>query len=105
MQLARNFSFAGEPIEFELSCAHLVLIDPLALNGLSAGLQAVSDAPRSETAERFLDLSGALRIGLALVEDFRPGRYRLGMRILKRSPMRPIPRSSTSTVEQSALLT
>jgi hypothetical protein len=78
MQPIRNFSFAGEPIELELACSHIVLIDPLAQDGLRAELQILSGSPQSEIAEGLRDLSGGLRIGLALVGNFRPGRYKLG---------------------------
>jgi hypothetical protein len=78
MQTVRNFSFRGEPIEFELSCPYIVLIDPLALDGVSAELRTVSELPPSEMQERIRDLSGGLRIGLTQVSSFRKGRYRLG---------------------------
>jgi hypothetical protein len=85
MQTVRNFSFRGEPIEFELSCPSILLIDPLALDGLSAELQTMSQIPRSELPEKMRDLSGGLRIGLAQVKDFRQGRYRLGNEDLEES--------------------
>jgi hypothetical protein len=85
MQAVRNFSFRGEPIEFELSCPSILLIDPLALDGLSAELQTMSQIPRSELPEKMRDLSGGLRIGLAQVKDFRQGRYRLGNEDLEES--------------------
>jgi hypothetical protein len=78
MQTLRNFSFRGEPIEFELSCPYIVLIDPLALDGVSAELRTVSELPPSEMQEKIRGLSGGLRIGLAQVSNFRKGRYRLG---------------------------
>jgi len=85
MQPIRNFSFAGEPIELELACPHIVLIDPLALDGLSAELQTLSESSQSEIAEGLRDLSGGLRIGLASVGNFRPGRYKLGNEDLEES--------------------
>lgn len=78
MQQVRNFSFRGEPIEFELSCPHMVLMDPLALDGLSAELQTISQAPRSEMLETIRALPSGLRLGLAEVSNFRSGVYRLG---------------------------
>jgi hypothetical protein len=78
MQPVRNFSFSGEPIEFELSSPYILLIDPLALDGLSPELQTISEIPRSEIPERIRDLSGGLRIGLIQMSHFRAGRYQLG---------------------------
>lgn len=78
MQPIRNFSFRGEPIEFELSCPYMLLIDPLALDGLSAELQAIPQVPRSEMLEMIRILPGGLRVGLSQVSNFRAGRYRLG---------------------------
>lgn len=78
MQAVRNFSFRGEPIEFELYSPYILLIDPLALDGMSAELKTMSNVPRSEMQERIRDLAGGLRIGLAQVSDFRRGRYQLG---------------------------
>jgi len=78
MELVRNFSFRGEPIEFELSSPHILLIDPLALDGLRLDLKAISEVSRSEITESIRDLPGGLRIGHTQMSHFRPGRYRLG---------------------------
>ena len=78
MEVVRNFFFYGEPIEIELSGPHILLIDPLALDGLSADLQTLYEIPLSEILKRIRELSGGLRIGLAQVRDFCQGRYRLG---------------------------
>jgi hypothetical protein len=78
MQPVRNFSFRGEPIEFELSGPYIVLIVPRALDGLGADLQSISEIARGELPERIRGLPGGLRIGLTRISDFRPGRYRLG---------------------------
>ena len=78
MQIVRNFSFRGEPIEFELSGSSILLLDPLALDGLSADLQTMSEIPRNQIPERVRDLPGELRIGLTQMSDFRLGRYQLG---------------------------
>src|SRR6516165_9960470 len=78
MQIVRNFSFRGEPIEFDLSGSSILLLDPLALDGLSADLQTMSEIPRNQIPERVRDLPGELRIGLTQMSDFRLGRYQLG---------------------------
>jgi len=75
MEPVRNFSSRGEPIEFELSCPSVLLIDPLALDGLSAELQTMSEVPLGDMPEMIRDLPGGLRIGLAQVSHFRIGRW------------------------------
>jgi hypothetical protein len=78
MDVVRNFSFHGEPIEIELSGPYILLIGPLALDGLSADLQTMFEIPRGEIPERIRELSCGVLIGLAHVRDFCQGRYRLG---------------------------
>jgi hypothetical protein len=78
MQKVQNFSSRCEPIEFELSCPHILLIDPMALDGLRAELQEICQVPRNEILESLRVLPGGLRIGLAEVSNFHPGGYRLG---------------------------
>jgi hypothetical protein len=78
MESLRNFSFRGEPIEFRLSCSWILLIDPLALDGLSADLQVISKTALNEIPAMIHDLPGGLRIGVTEISDFSPGMYSLG---------------------------
>ncbi len=74
----KNFSFDGQAIEFELSVPFIVLIDPIALDGLSAELKAICNLPIMDRPEKIRCLPGFLRVGVQQVEGFRPGKYRLG---------------------------
>lgn len=78
MNDARNFSFSGEPIEFALSCPFVVLIDPIALDGLNAELQAISYSPLAERPKLIRLLPGFMRVGVEPIDRFHPGIYRLG---------------------------
>jgi hypothetical protein len=78
MEPLRNFSFRGEPIEFRLSCPYVLLIDPLALDGLSADLQVISEARLDEIPAMTHNLPGGLRIGVTEISDFSPGMHSLG---------------------------
>ena len=78
MERPRNFSFQGEPIEFTLSSSRVILIDPLALDGLATELQSISSSPPSEILSRIRSLPGFLRVGIHQVSNFRPGTYSLG---------------------------
>ena len=46
---ASNVSFNGDPVDVELTSPYVVLIDPLALDGLRDRLQRVSQCPRSSS--------------------------------------------------------
>ncbi len=71
-----NASFDGRPARFSLQSDQLVLIDPLALDGLAAELAAVGEAPAAAQPGMLSDLARhGLRIGLHRVAGFRPGEY------------------------------
>jgi len=75
----RNISFDGRPVERQLVSAEIVLIDPLALDGLSTELQHVAAVPATERFQLLRKLPTALRIGAHLVPEFRPGAYAIGL--------------------------
>lgn len=73
-----NASHDGRPARFELQSDKLVLIDPIALDGLRDELGAVSGAPPSEQPGMLQALAAqGLRIGLAELAAFQPGVYEL----------------------------
>jgi hypothetical protein len=74
---ASNVSFDGQAVTLQLSCPYIVLIDPLALDGLRDQLQSLEG--RTSTDQRALleALSVPLRIGVHEVKDFRPGFFRV----------------------------
>lgn len=75
-----NASFDGRPVQLSLQSDFLVLIDPLALDGLASDLIALGTARPEEQAVRLAALGErGLRIGLHQVPHFRPGDYRLDL--------------------------
>ena len=73
-----NASFDRSPARFDLRSARLILIDPLALDGLSAELIDLSSLPAGDQSAKIQALGQrGLRIGLTEVEGFRPGTYEL----------------------------
>ena len=73
-----NASHDGRPARFDLQSNKLVLIDPLALDGLRDELEAVSGAPPSEQAAMLKALAAqGLRIGFEELASFQPGVYEL----------------------------
>ena len=74
-----NASFDGRPITLHLESNHIVLIDPLALDGLSGELEAIGAAERDEQLARLAALSRhGLRIGVHST-DAAPGTYEIGL--------------------------
>lgn len=71
-------SFDGRPVIFEMATPSLVLIDPLALDGLSSELQSIDVQARDPIAA-IAPYSGYLRIGVHTILNFRPGLYRLAL--------------------------
>lgn len=71
-----NASFDGRPARFVLQSDRLVLIDPLALDGLASDLAAVA-AASDDQQEHMLRTLGerGLHIGLHPIQEFRPGWY------------------------------
>jgi hypothetical protein len=61
------------------------LIDPLALDGLSAELQVMFRSPVIERSEMIRSLPGFLRVGIQHVGNFRVGTYRLGNEDLEKT--------------------
>jgi hypothetical protein len=59
---ALNVSFERRPIVFRLSSPHLLALDPLALDGMSAELQQVGNAPADQSPERLAALTSMLKI-------------------------------------------
>lgn len=73
-----NASFDGSPCRFRLESGHLVLIDPLALDGLSQQLADIGGLPESERSSRLQDLGEhGLRIGVQAVSGAVPGLYQI----------------------------
>lgn len=70
-------SFEDEPAELQLNSSCVVLIDPLALDGLRDELMQIGEAPVEQQRGLLQKLWSALRIGLHDVADFRPGLYRV----------------------------
>ena len=75
-----NASFDGGPVRLDVQSGRLVLIDPLALDGLHDELTAVSAAPPSEQ-RTMLQALGAqgLRIGFEELSAFQPGVHQLDL--------------------------
>lgn len=73
-----NFAFDQRPAQLDLTSPVIVLLDPLALDGLSAELQRVSAAPAAQQRRLLKDLQTTLRIGIHELSDFRPGTFELG---------------------------
>ena len=90
---ASNVSFNGDPVDVELTSPYVVLIDPLALDGLRDRLQRVSQLPPVEQRRLLQELSQPLRIGLHEVKDFRPGVYRVDLGHFERADDSPDPRT------------
>jgi hypothetical protein len=74
-----NVSLAEKSATFQLSSPTLVLIDPLALDGVSEAVAQIGEAPPSERAGLIPGLPGHLKTGLHTVENFRPGAYALDL--------------------------
>lgn len=75
-----NASFDGRPARFDLQSDSVVLIDPLALDGLAPELVEIGAATRQEQVARLAALGGrGLRIGLHHVRQFRPGAYQVDL--------------------------
>lgn len=75
-----NASFDGRPVRFQLESGHVVLIDPLALDGLSEQLAQVGDLPAGEQFSKLRALGEeGLRIGVQLVGNAAPGTYEISL--------------------------
>lgn len=75
-----NASLDGRPARLELQSHQLVLIDPLALDGLRDELGAVGNATSSEQPAMLRALAAqGLRIGLTELAEFQPGVYELDL--------------------------
>src|SRR5687768_17039648 len=78
MRVSANASFDGEPVRLALQSQSLVLIDPLALDGLREELKAVAAAPATEQPGMLKALGAqGLRIGFETLPAFQPGMYQL----------------------------
>lgn len=65
-----NISFDGTPVVFEAPSSHLVLIDPLALDGLAAEIAALATAPLEARIQALAAMPGFLQVG---VQPIPPG--------------------------------
>src|SRR5688500_16624573 len=79
-----NASFDGRPIRLQIESGHLVLIDPLVLDGLS---QQLAEVGRLPVAEQFSKLHAlgehGLRIGVQELGGAAPGTYEVGLSCFK----------------------
>jgi len=73
-----NSSFDGRPVRIDLKSHRLLIIDPLALDGLRDQLAAIGAAEAHEHVALVKALAG-LRVGLHEVEHFQPGTYELDL--------------------------
>jgi hypothetical protein len=75
-----NASFDGRPVHFQLQSDHVVLIDPLALDGLSQQLANAGELPESERFSKLQALGEhGLRIGVQAIVGAAPGMYQIGL--------------------------
>jgi hypothetical protein len=73
-----NASFDGRPVRLQLESGHLVLIDPLALDGLSKELAEVGKLPLVEQLTQLQALGAhGLRIGAHELAGATPGTYEI----------------------------
>ena len=71
-------SLDGRPVYVDVTSNHLVLIDPLALDGLSDQLVAIADADLATQSVQLRALGEyGLRIGLRRVPGLTPGTYEI----------------------------
>jgi hypothetical protein len=74
-----NSSFDSRPVRMELTSDRLLLIDPLALDGLAGDLAVLGSVERASFSSALAGLPGHLRIGVHVLEDFSPGTYELAL--------------------------
>lgn len=75
-----NASFDGRPVRLRLESDHMVLIDPIALDGLSSQLAEIGEGPEADQLVRLHALSEhGLRIGVQRVGGTGPGTYDIGL--------------------------
>ncbi len=75
-----NASFDGRPVALRLESSHIVLIDPLALDGLSRQLMEIGALSRDEQLTRLGALGEhGLRIGVHSTDGTPPGTYEIGL--------------------------
>jgi hypothetical protein len=75
-----NASFDGRPVRFQLESGHVVLIDPLALDGLSEQLAQIGQLPESERFSKLQALGEhGSRIGVQTVGGAAPGMNQIGL--------------------------
>lgn len=73
----KNTSFDNQPIEIKMDSRYLVLIDPLALDGLSEKLSSNPNPIATNPIELLAQYSEPLRIGMYEIPDFIPGDYQI----------------------------
>ena len=75
-----NASFDGRPVRMQLASKYIVLIDPLALDGLSGQIAQIGALPVSEQLPKLKALAEhGLRVGVQEVETAGPGLYDIGL--------------------------
>jgi hypothetical protein len=75
-----NASFDGRPVRFQLQSNPVVLIDPIALDGLSSQLAEAGEMPDSERFSKLQALADhGLRIGVQALVGAAPGIYEIGL--------------------------
>jgi hypothetical protein len=78
--LVPNISFDGKPVELQLSCPYVALIDPMALDGFRDELQELEGHTPAEQRALLAAMTPPLRIGIHEIGSFRPGVYRVALR-------------------------
>ena len=75
-----NISFDGRPVHILISSNRLILVDPLALDGLSEQLAGISPLSESEQIAQLHELGNyGLRIGLHRLKSHGPATYEVGL--------------------------
>jgi hypothetical protein len=75
-----NASFDGRPVTLRIESPYLVLIDPMALDGLSSQLAELSAASQSDRLAALHAFGKyGLRIGVHSVGELPPGLYEIGL--------------------------
>ena len=82
-----NVTLDDRLARFSIHSGQVVLIDPLALDGLRPQLIEIGAAPRTEQPALLRVLAGrGLRIGLCSTTDSRPGEYEVGVDSFEAAP-------------------
>ncbi len=100
----QHVALDGGTVRFEVRSRYIVLIDPLALDGLASELMALSDASEQARLARIRYLGAEpLRIGVHDLGVARPGRYELSAASLEQAEDIPSD-SSVVTVDSGVIV-